>query len=115
MIIEKRILFALYTENTGRRFFRFHLFRGYQPIDGSATFSMADFLWNHFLPRAFCVGLSGGVSFCTSCRSERLGTLFRLVDSFFKGLGEMLEDSTFWDTSELLNQTPFEDESDAIL
>lgn len=57
--------------------------------------------------RAPCVGLSGGESLGASCLSDRLGTFLRLVESFLSGRGDMLVDSTFWDTSELLNQTPF--------
>lgn len=60
-----------------------------------------------------CGGLSGGDSREMSCRSVLFGTPFKLVESFFKGRGLMLVDSTLWETSELLNQTPLEDESEA--
>lgn len=45
----------------------------------------------HFLRRSCAGGLSGGVS--ASGRNVLRGTFFRLVDSFFKGLGDILEAS----------------------
>lgn len=58
------------------------------------------------------MGLLGGDSTLCSWRTDRRGTFFRLFDSFFNGLGDILVDSMDWEESVELNQTP-RDESEA--